>query len=54
MSQLEENEAGQAVLKAMVRATDQNGQVQSGEPEEMYNLRGLLNTSKHTIDIILT
>jgi len=41
--------ANQSKVTAMVRAVDSDGTVQNGRMEDMFNARGLLNTSPHTI-----
>mmetsp|Transcript_18969 Transcript_18969/g.29096 ORF Transcript_18969/g.29096 Transcript_18969/m.29096 type:complete len:139 (-) Transcript_18969:90-506(-) len=53
MSELKTNEKGESVLRPMIRAIDNKGGIQKGEREEMFNLRGLLNTSRHAIEIVL-
>jgi hypothetical protein len=35
----------------MVRAIDNSGEVQNGKIENMFNVRGLLNTTPHTLEL---
>jgi sulfite oxidase len=38
-------------LNPMVRAIDNTGSVQNGKIENMFNVRGLLNTTPHTVEL---
>lgn len=38
-------------LSPMVRAIDNQGTIQDGKIENMFNVRGLLNTTPHTIEL---
>ena len=53
MSELHMNDKGQEILRPMVRAIDTHGNIQKGEREDMYNLRGLLNSSRHQIEVVM-
>ena len=38
-------------LTPMVRAIDSSGKIQDGKIEDMFNVRGLLNTTPHKIEL---
>jgi len=46
-------EVGEHTLTPMVRAIGNDGVIQDGKWEDMFNARGLLNTTPHKINIKL-